>query len=308
MTATLSAWFNGELIASPLASTSVASSADFLLDRSNTFGDGVFETMLVTGGQVHLLDRHLHRLAIGLERLGIVCSAELVQADINKALSHLSINSDSSPSTHILKFVISPGSSVFGYGSNDLSINRLVLLKPHLLRGSSTSPSNKPSNKPLSEASGLQLMVCGTRLGLQPALAGIKHCNRLEQVLAKKEVEREGFDDGLMLDQAGNVIESTSANIFILEAGQLVTPPIIDCGVAGVMREYVIDQLDIPVSEATISIARLCKSDGVILTNSVRGLMIVSACRMADGSLHHWPKSDTLMALQQAVNRSMDSQ
>ena len=301
MTATLSAWFNGELITSPLASTSVASSADFLLDRSNTFGDGVFETMLVTGGQVHLLDRHLHRLSIGLERLGIECSAERVQADINKALSQLS---SSSSSSYILKLVISRGSSVFGYGSNDLSINRLVLLKPHLLRGSSTSSSNKP----LSEAPGLQLMVCDTRLGLQPALAGIKHCNRLEQVLAKKEVEREGFDDGLMLDQAGNIIESTSANIFILEAGQLVTPPIIDCGVAGVMREYVIDQLDIPVSEATISIARLCKSDGVILTNSVRGLMIVSACRMADGILHHWPKSDALMTLQQAVNRSMGSQ
>ncbi len=292
MTATLSAWFNGELIASPIASTSVASSADLLLDRSNTFGDGVFETMLVTGGQVHLLDRHLHRLAIGLERLGIVCSTEIVQADINKALSHLSINSASNPSTHILKFVISRGSSVFGYGSNDLSINRLVLLKRHLS----------------SEALGLQLMVCDTRLGLQPALAGIKHCNRLEQVLAKKEVEREGFDDGLMLDQAGNIIETTSANVFILEAGQLVTPPIIDCGVAGVMREYVIDQLDIPVIEDTISLERLCKSDGLILTNSVRGLMIVQTCRMADGSLHHWPKSDALMALQQIVNYSMDSQ
>jgi len=292
MTATLSAWFNGELIASPLASTSVASSADFLLDRSNTFGDGVFETMLVTGGQVHLLDRHLHRLAIGLERLGIECSAELVQADIDKALSHLSINSAANPSTHILKFVISRGSSVFGYGCNDLSINRLVLLKPHLP----------------GAASGLQLMVCDTRLGLQPALAGIKHCNRLEQVLAKKEVEREGFDDGLMLDQAGNIIETTSANIFILEAGQLVTPPIIDCGVAGVMREYVIDQLDIPVIEATISLERLCESDGLILTNSVRGVMIVQTCRMADGRLHHWPKRNALMALQQAVNQSIDSQ
>ena len=74
------------------------------------------------------------------------------------------------------------------------------------------------------------------------------------------------------------------------------------------MREYVIDQLDIPVIEATISLERLYKSDGVILTNSVRGLMIASACRVADGSLHHWPKSDALIALQQAVNRSMDSQ
>ena len=301
MTATLYAWFNGELIASPVESTSVASASDFLLDRSNTFGDGVFETMLVTGGQVHLLDRHLHRLSVGLERLGIECSGELIQADINIALSQLS---SSSSSSYILKLVISRGSSVFGYGSNNLSINRLALLKPYLL---SDTLSNTLNNT-LSDASSVQLMVCDTRLGSQPALAGIKHCNRLEQVLAKKEVEREGFDDGLMLDQAGNVIETTSANIFILEAGQLVTPLIIDCGVAGVMREYVIDQLDIPVIEDTISLERLCKSDGLILTNSVRGLMIVQTCRMADGSLHHWPKSDALMALQQIVNYSMDSQ
>ena len=292
MTATLYAWFNGELIASPVESTSVASASDFLLDRSNTFGDGVFETMLVTGGQVHLLDRHLHRLSVGLERLGIECPAELVQADINKALSHLSHNSASDPSTHILKFLISRGSSVFGYGSNDLSINRLALLKSYLPRDAST----------------MQLMVCDTRLGCQPALAGIKHCNRLEQVLAKKEVEREGVDDGLMLDQAGNIIETTSANIFILEAGQLITPPIIDCGVAGVMREHIISRSDLPVSESSISLARFYNCDGVILSNSVRGLMIANACRMADGSLHSWPKSDTLMALQQSVNSSMKRQ
>lgn len=298
MTATLYAWFNGELIASPVESTSVASASDFLLDRSNTFGDGVFETMLVTGGQVHLLDRHLHRLSVGLERLGIECSGELIQADINIALSQLS---SSSSSSYILKLVISRGSSVFGYGSNNLSINRLALLKPYLL---SDTLSNALNNT-LSDASSVQLMVCDTRLGFQPALAGIKHCNRLEQVLAKKEVEREGFDDGLMLDQAGNVVETTSANVFILEAGQLVTPPIIDCGVAGVMREHVMNQFDIPVSEATISLKRLFKSDGVILTNSVRGLMIANACRTADGSLHRWPESNTLITLQEAVNSSM---
>ena len=297
MTATLYAWFNGELMTSPVESTSVVSASDFLLDRSNTFGDGVFETMLVTDGQVHLLDRHLHRLSVGLERLGIECSVELVQADINKALSHLSSSCSSScsasaSSPYLLKLVISRGSSVFGYGSNDLSVNRLALLKPYL--------SSHPSS--------VELMVCDTRLGFQPALAGIKHCNRLEQVLAKKEVEREGLDDGLMLDQAGNVIETTSANIFILEAGQLVTPPIVDCGVAGVMREHVMDHCDLPINESTISLARLYHCDGVMLSNSVRGLMIANTCRMADGSLHSWPKSDILMALQQAVNSSMKRQ
>ncbi len=285
MTATLYAWFNGELIASPLESASVASNAEFLLNRSNTFGDGVFETLLVSNSKVQLLNLHMQRLSIGLKRLGIDCSAELIQADIDNALTHLPEKS----TNHVLKLVVSRGSSVFGYGGENLSINRLTLLKPY-------QPSNHSSS---------QLMVCTTRLGLQPAFAGIKHCNRLEQVLAKKEVELQGCDDGLMLDQSGLVIETTSANIFILEAGQLITPPIIDCGVAGVVRQHIIEHADFIVREEAISLERLFNSDGVMLTNSVQGLKLVHKCQKKNGSIHSWPQSDKLTALQQAINSSL---
>ena len=285
MTATLYAWFNGELIASPLDSASVASTADFLLDRSNTFGDGVFETMLVSNDKIQLLDFHLQRLSIGLECLGVECSAEIIQADINNALASLPKKS----TDHVLKLVVSRGSSVFGYGSKDLSVNRLTLLKPY-------QPSKRSS---------FQLMVCSTRLGVQPAFAGIKHCNRLEQVMAKKEVELQGCDDGVMLDQSGYVVETTSANIFILEAGQLVTPPIVDCGVAGVVRQYIIEHADVAVREEPISLERLFNSEGVMLTNSVQGLTLAYKCKKTDGSLHGWSQSNKLIALQQAINTSL---
>ncbi|MDG2036384.1 MAG: aminodeoxychorismate lyase [Pseudomonadales bacterium] len=292
MTATLHAWFNGELIASPLEASSVASSSTFLLDRANTFGDGVFETMLVSNGKVPLLASHLQRLSYGLDRLGIECSIDLAQSDIDQALTTLSANSDSIDSENfIIKLVVSRGSSVFGYGSEGLAVNRLVLLNPY---------------KTVNQQS-CRLIVCNTKLGTQPAFAGIKHCNRLEQVLAKKEVELASCDDGLMLDQFDNIVETTSANLFILEAGQLVTPPISHCGVAGVMREYIIEQLDFPVSEEVVSLERLYNSDGCILTNSVRGVIIVSDCIKADGSIHAWAESEQLIALKQLVKSTIDA-
>lgn len=286
MTAALYAWFNGELIASPLESTSAASNVNFLLDRSNSFGDGVFETMLVSNGKIQLLALHLQRLSVGLARLCIECPIEHIQADINKALANCSNES----TDHVLKLVVSRGSSIFGYGGKDLPVNRLTLLKPY-------TPSKSTS---------FQLMVCHTRLGLQPAFAGIKHCNRLEQVLAKKEVELAGCDDGVMLNQSGDVVETTSANIFILEAEQLVTPPIIDCGVAGVVREHIVQQSDIAVVEESISLERLLKSDGVMLTNSVQGLTLVHKCKRLDGAVHSWSQSDKLNTLRQAINKSID--
>ena len=292
MTATLHAWFNGELIASPLEASSVVSNPIFLLDRANTFGDGVFETMLVSNGKVPLLASHLQRLSYGLDRLGIECPIDLAQSDIDQALTTLSTNSDSIDSENfIIKLVVSRGSSVFGYGGEGLAINRLVLLNPY---------------KVVNQQS-CRLMVCNTKLGTQPAFAGIKHCNRLEQVLAKKEVELANCDDGLMLDQFDNIVETTSANLFILEAGQLVTPPNSHCGVAGVMREYIIEKLNFPVSEEVVSLERFYNSDGCILTNSVRGVIVVSDCLKADGSIHTWSESEQLIALKQLVKSTIDA-
>lgn len=278
-------WFNGDEITSP-----ADASIELALDRANTFGDGVFETMFVHQGRLHLLDRHMQRLYTGLTRLHIQCANELIQQDIARVLAAVS----DSPKCYILKLVLSRGSSQLGYSTKGLSCNRMLLLKSYLP----------------AEQTDCTVMICETPLGSSPALAGLKHCNRLEQVLAKSEVESAGFDDGIMLDQQASVIESTCANVFIVEDDQLITPPIVQSGVKGVMRDTVLQQfapqLGISVSEEPISLERLYQSDGCGLSNAVQGVKWVSQCRQQDGQMIYWQQQNSLLAsLQLAIQKSM---
>ena len=85
----------------------------------------------------------------------------------------------------------------------------------------------------------------------------------------------------------------------------MITPPIIDCGVAGVVRQHIIEHADFMVREEAVSLERLFNSDGVMLTNSVQGLTLVHKCQKEDGSIQGWSQSDKLTALQQAINSSL---
>lgn len=267
---TLSTWFNGQSIDS-----ADQHSVDFLTDRSNTFGDGVFETLFVRNGQAPLLELHLARLSRGLHRLDIECPLSLIQQDIERALAA----SKARAGSFVLKLVVSRGSSLLGYGTQDQQANRMLLLQSYTV----------------SPPTFLKTMLCETRLAQQPLLAGLKHCNRLEQVLAKREVELARFDDGIMLDQLGNVVESTSANIFILEDGKLITPPIEQCGVAGVMREFIMHQLapkiGVDVVEQSISLQRFYASDACGLTNAVQGLRPLSSCKNTGDKVTRWAEA-----------------
>ena len=223
MSEPLLVWFNGELMASAGA-TSVDAGESYLLDRASSFGDGVFETLLVRKGEAVLLDRHLQRLSQGLHRLSISCVRDQLSHDLQLIEPFIREGDN-----YILKIVVSRGSTVFGYSSHQTSVNRLLLLQSYTV---------KP-------ADALRLMVCETRLSMQPLLAGIKHCNRLEQVLARREVDDSNCDEGLMLDQQDRVIEATAANLFIVESDQFITAPIVDAGVIGVVREFLIEDLKI---------------------------------------------------------------
>lgn len=267
---TLSTWFNGQ----PIDSAD-QHSVDFLTDRSNTFGDGVFETLFVRNGQAPLLELHLARLSRGLHRLDIECPLSLIQQDIERALAA----SKARAGSFVLKLVVSRGSSLLGYGTQGQQANRMLLLQSYTV----------------SPPTFLKTMLCETRLAQQPLLAGLKHCNRLEQVLAKREVELASFDDGIMLDQLGNVVESTSANIFILEDGKLITPPIEQCGVAGVMREFIMHKLapkiGVDVVEQSISLQRFYASDACGLTNAVQGLRPLLSCKNTDDKVTRWAEA-----------------
>lgn len=286
---TLSTWFNGQFI-----DAADQQSLGLLTDRSNTFGDGVFETLFVRDGRAPLLALHLARLSRGLHCLDIDCRLSLIQQDIELALAA----AKSRAGSFVLKLVVSRGSSLLGYGTQGQRANRMLLLQSYAV-----SP-------PLF----LKTMLCETRLAQQPLLAGLKHCNRLEQVLAKREVELAGFDDGIMLDQIGDVVESTSANIFILEGGKLITPPIEQCGVAGVMREFIMHklapQIGVDVVEQSISLQRFYASDACGVSNAVQGLRPLLSCKNTDDKVTRWAEaywadSHIMGQIQSAISNSV---
>jgi 4-amino-4-deoxychorismate lyase len=125
-------------------------------------------------------------------------------------------------------------------------------------------------------ASGLRVRWCDTRLAAQPLLAGLKHLNRLEQVLARAEWSDPAVGEGLMCDVDGPVISGTMTNLFAVLDGVLVTPALERCGVAGVARaEILASRSDARVM--TLSRADLDRASEVFLSSSVRGILPVQA-------------------------------
>ncbi len=116
--------------------------------------------------------------------------------------------------------------------------------------------------------------ICRTRLASQPALAGIKHCNRLEQILARAECDEAGTDEGLMLDVEGNAISATAANLFMLQGGHWYTPKVDRCGIAGVCRQHVLSLLG--ARDKRLSMHDLEIADAVFLCNAVHGILPVA--------------------------------
>ena len=280
-------WFNGELMASAGA-VSADVNESYLLDRVNSFGDGVFETLMVQKGKALLLDRHLKRLSDGLQRLSIPCVRDKLTNDLQSIEPFIRKGEN-----FILKIVVSRGSTVFGYSSQQTSVNRLLLLQP---------------NK-VEHFDALRLMVCETRLSMQPLLAGIKHCNRLEHVLARREVDRSGHDEGLLLDQQGRVVEATAANLFIVESDEFITAPIVDAGVIGVVRDFLIEdlipQLGFPLRKEPIDLTRLKAADACLLTNSVQGLRQVASLQLSEGEVCQWSQHALLSQLQHAYQAAI---
>lgn len=228
------------------------------LDRGLQFGDGLFETMAVVDGRIRLRARHLARLLQDCQRLLIEPpKQELLLDELDEAARRLSHG--------VLKLIITRGSGQRGYKLPVHPISRRVLI---------ASPwPDLPQQ--------MRLMVCKTVLASGGSLAGIKHLNRLEQVLATAEWEQvENVNEGLMLDPNGNAIEATSANLFIVRNGTVQTPKLDGCGVSGVMRSLVLDTINATGSTCeikNISVKDVLTADEVFLTNSVSGIRPVVA-------------------------------
>lgn len=188
-----------------------------LADRGLHYGDGLFETIAVRHGRPRLLDLHLERLAAGCARLALpMPDADLLAREIHSLIEQ---------PEQVVKLVLTRGVSGRGYRAPEHpQASRIVI--------GYDAPPPRPA--------GARARTCRTRLGDSPALAGIKHLGRLEQVLARSEWRDERIHEGLMLDAAGHVVCGTQSNLFVVRAGELLTPRLDRGGVEGVMRRTVL--------------------------------------------------------------------
>lgn len=226
-------------------------------DRGFNYGDGLFETLRLSSGRVRFLDAHLRRLCDGCERLGIQFPAAELATDI-ATLSAMHPDG-------VVKIVVTRGAGGRGYRPNpQAGVNRVVTIHP-------APPGDRPG--------GLKLRWCDMHLSRNPALAGMKHLNRLEEVLAQNEWHDAAIDEGLVCDTEGELVSATAGNVFIVKGGTLLTPDLRFCGVRGVMRSQVLriaSEMGIQCSEEPLWPHDLAEASEVFLTNAVRGIRPVS--------------------------------
>ena len=229
-------------------------------DRGLHYGDGLFETILVSNQQPQLWEEHLARLFLGCEKLAIIKPhAETLYEEC--------LTLCQGQEKAVLKILITRGSGGRGYRPLTLEHarepTRIIQLHPY------------PSYPAENWQKGIHLRLCQTPISEHPVLAGIKHINRLENVLARSEWNDEDIAEGVMTNQAGHWIEGTMSNIFLARAGKLYTPDLSRCGVQGIMRQQVIklaDQLGIPCETCAIDNAFVQSVDEIFVTNSAIGL------------------------------------
>jgi len=250
----------------PLAALVDGARADSvpLGDRGLHYGDGLFETIAIRAGAPCLWEDHLARLCLGAQRLGIPAPDAGVLLAECLALA-------AGAETGVVKLILTRGPGGRGYRPPLRSQpTRILALYP-------------PAAPVLGAAeTGVAVRWCRTVLGENPRLAGIKHLNRLEQVLARAEWDpgETGQAEGLMCDCRGRVIAGTMTNLFVLAGGRLLTPRLDTCGVAGTVRGLVrrlAPQFGLETAEADLRPADLHAADGLFLTNAVIGVWPVRA-------------------------------
>lgn len=255
-------------------------------DRGLQYGDGLFETLAFRDGELELLEAHLARLMLGCERLNIPFR------ELDKLKMELVTLCAQTAEDSVIKIMLTRGSGGRGYKAPaDAEPVRIV-------------SSHPMPDHPESCQSGISVRHCQHRLGINPSLAGIKHLNRLEQVLARSEWDDDAIREGLMLDINDRLVEGTMSNVFLVRDGTLLTPPLNHCGIAGIMRARVIElarQADIPLLETELRLNDLNAADEVFLTNSIIRIWPVTHNNTTQQQWSHGPVTRRLQqALQEA--------
>ncbi|MEZ8824996.1 aminodeoxychorismate lyase [Vibrio amylolyticus] len=225
-----------------------------LTDRSFQYGDGCFTTMLTCGSELVQWPLHQARMEKCLTVLGIP------QPNWNQVHEWLNKAALNAPKAG-LRLNITRGDGGRGYSSSGICDTNIVI-----------SHFEYPEHYTQWSQFGIELGVSEKRLGINPLLAGHKHNNRLEQILAKQDIDKQGLVDGLVLDISDHVVETTMANIFWAIDRKLYTSSLRNSGVAGVMRQQVIEELKLKAISLEVGnypLSHLMSADEVFITNSI---------------------------------------
>ena len=239
-----------------------------IADRGLQYGDGVFETIAYRNGIAEFLDAHLERLIAGCNRLVIPFQQlELLRSELNTVCHDLAADDA------VIKIIITRGSGGRGYlADSDVEPSRIISTHPF------------PTHPETHVTTGICVRFCQHNLSENSNLAGIKHLNRLDQVLARNEWHQPNIAEGLMSDNHGHVIEGTMSNLFIVKAGQIVTAELTTSGIAGIMRAQIMrlaNENGLTVEQRAITKTEVFNADEAFICNSIIGIWPVTSI---DGS------------------------
>jgi 4-amino-4-deoxychorismate lyase len=245
----------------------------FAADRGFAYGDGVFRTLRLRGGRIAGWARHARKLVADCAAIGLAAPdgarIERDLADLGAAWPEC-----------VARITVTAGSGPRGYRRAEHTPLRIMV--------QAAAPPDWPER---FAAEGVRMHRCALRLAWQPALAGVKHLNRLEQVLARREWDDPEVPEGLTFDGDGLAVCGTMSNLFVVEGDVLVTPELTRCGVAGVQRERVIEWARRSgracVVEA-VPAARLGAASALLLSNSVIGVWWVNRFDGRDYQRPRW--------------------
>ena len=229
-------------------------------DRGLGYGDGLFSTIKVEYGKVVDWQLHLQRLQLGASRLFFptIDWLQLQSEVFNYATT------SKAEANYVLKIILTRGSGGRGYSAEGCEQPmRIISLSPF------------PVHYFEWQTQGIDIVQCQSQLGRNKQLAGLKSLARLEQVLIKQELISLNAVEGLVCDEFGHVIEACSANLFIHLNGQWLTPKLDYCGVAGVMRQRIMQHNDIEVIEAELTVEQVKQASCMLLTNALMGIVPV---------------------------------
>lgn len=264
----------------------VETSAIDIADRGLAYGDGLFETMRVVEGDVPLLSLHIERFLKGVEVLGLGDKLRM-QRDFENylqiALKEIKLNA--CLETSVIKMMITRGRGGRGYvPPDDAQCNFIAQV------------FDMPIYPEDYSIDGVVVRECQYRLGFQPQLAGIKHLNRLDQVLASQELINE--PEGIILDYENKLIEGTKSNVLVFKKNEILTPSLDLVGVQGVLRACLMSEIsEFKVSEVDIPFSELLTCDGIALINSVFGIWFVKTLLCQDGQKINFKPSSTYASI-----------